>query len=110
MKKTTTCATLAAAILAGCVYYDLPQVKPMAMPWGQTVQVACQDGRRMAIEFVPAPRAARVSFDATTLTLPQRDTAGDAEFSDGRYTLYINASRVALVDTAIVLRGPCAPL
>lgn len=107
--KNTLLATSAAATLAACVYYDEPSVKPMAMPWGQTVEVACRDGKGMAIDFIPAPRAARVRFDATTLTLPQTDTAGDAEFSDGRYTLYISANRVALVDTAVVLRGPCAP-
>ena len=101
-------AALAAAV-AGCVYYDTPQVTAMAMPWGQTVNVSCMGGKTMAIAFVPSPRAARVTFDATTVTLPQVDAASDAKFTDGRYTLYINDSRAALEETGMVLRGPCQP-
>ena len=73
-KKTTAIrnATLAAALtaaLAGCIAYE-PQVQPMAMPWGQRVVVSCAGDKTMAIDFVPSPRAARVTFDATTVTLP----------------------------------------
>jgi membrane-bound inhibitor of C-type lysozyme len=50
-----------------------------------------------------------VTFDATTVTLPQVDAASDAKFTDGRYTLYINDQRAALEETGVVLRGPCAP-
>lgn len=109
MTKKTTGSMLAAAVLAGCVYYDLPPVQPMAMPWGQTVQMSCRDDKSMAIAFVPAPRAARVTFDATTVTLAQVEAASDAKFTDGRYTLYINDSRAALEETGILLRGPCTP-
>lgn len=109
MTKKTTVLMLAAAFLTGCVYYDVPQVQPMAMPWGQTVQMRCRDDKSMAIAFVPAPRAARVTFDATTVTLAQVEAASDAKFTDGRYTLYINDSRAALEETGIVLRGPCTP-
>lgn len=105
----TIAAAVVAAALTGCVYYDTPQVTPMAMPWGQTVNVSCRDGRSMAIAFIPAPRAARVTFDATTVTLPQVEAASDAKFTDGRYTLYINDSRAALEETGILLRGPCSP-
>jgi membrane-bound inhibitor of C-type lysozyme len=58
---------------------------------------------------VPSPRAARVTFDATTVTLPQVAAASDAKFTDGRYTLYINDNRAALEETGMVLRGPCRP-
>jgi len=102
-------STALAAAVAGCVYYDTPQVTPMEMPWGQTVNVSCAGDKTMAIFFVPSPRAARVTFDATTVTLPQVDAASDAKFTDGRYTLYINDSRAALEETGIVLRGPCRP-
>ena len=112
-KKTTAIrnATLAAALtaaLAGCIAYE-PQVQPMAMPWGQRVVVSCAGDKTMAIDFVPSPRAARVTFDATTVTLPQVDAASDAKFTDGRYILYINDNRAALEETGIVLRGPCRP-
>jgi membrane-bound inhibitor of C-type lysozyme len=111
-KRTTTAtrnATLAAALaLAGCIAYE-PQVQPMAMPWGQRVELVCANERTMAIDFVPSPRAARVTFDARTVTLPQVDAASDAKFTDGRYTLYINDSRAALEETGVVLRGPCRP-
>ena len=77
------CAALV-AVLGGCVYYDVPQVQPMAMPWGQRVTVSCMGDKTMTIDFVPSPRAARVSFDATTVTLPQVDAASDAKFTDGQ--------------------------
>ena len=102
------CAALV-AVLGGCVYYDVPQVQPMAMPWGQRVTVSCMGDKTMTIDFVPAPRAARVSFDATTVTLQQVDAASDAKFTDGQYTLYINDSRAALEETGILRRGPCTP-
>ena len=114
MTKRTTAirnATLAAEIaaaLAGCAAYE-PQVQPMAMPWGQRVVVSCMGDKTMAIDFVPSPRAARVTFDATTVTLPQVDAASDAKFTDGRYTLYINDNRAALEETGVLLRGPCRP-
>ena len=98
-----------AATVAGCVYYDTPQVTPMEMPWGQRVNMSCTGDKTMAIDFVPSPRAARVTFDATTVTLPQVAAASDAKFTDGRYTLYINDSRAALEETGRVLRGPCRP-
>jgi membrane-bound inhibitor of C-type lysozyme len=79
------------------------------MPWGERVEVACTGGKSMAIDFVPAPRAARVSFDGTSVTLPQVDSATDAKFTDGRYTLYVNEQRAALEETGILLRGPCTP-
>lgn len=112
-KKTTairnaTIAAALAAVLAGCVAYA-PEVQPMAMPWGQRVVVSCMGDKTMAIDFVPSPRAARVTFDATTVTLPQVDAASDAKFTDGRYTLYINDNRAALEETGVVLRGPCRP-
>jgi membrane-bound inhibitor of C-type lysozyme len=97
-----------AAAVAGCIAYE-PEVRPMEMPWGQRVNVSCMNDKTMAIDFVPSPRAARVTFDATTVTLPQVAAASDAKFTDGRYTLYINDSRVALEETGIVLRGPCRP-
>ena len=100
---------LAATLLPGCVYYDLPEVNPMAMPWGQRVNESCRDGQTMAIDFVASPRAARVTFDGTTVTLPQVEAASDAKFTDGRYTLYINDSRTALEETGVVRRGPCTP-
>ena len=101
-------AAAAALVLAGCVAYE-PQVKPMEMPWGQRVTVSCMGDKTMAIDFLPAPRAARVTFDATSVTLPQVDSAGDAKFTDGRYTLYINDNRAALEETGMLLRGPCRP-
>jgi membrane-bound inhibitor of C-type lysozyme len=97
-----------AASAAGCIAYE-PQVQPMAMPWGQRVTVSCMGRKTMAIDFIPAPRAARVTFDQTTVTLQQVDAASDAKFTDGRYTLYINANRAALEETGILLRGPCTP-
>ena len=63
----------------------------------------------MAIDFVASPRAARVTFDGTTVTLPQVEAASDAKFTDGRYTLYVNDSRTALEETGVVRRGPCTP-
>jgi membrane-bound inhibitor of C-type lysozyme len=111
-KKTLTVSrstALAAALaLAGCIAYE-PEVRPMEMPWGQRVELVCANDRTMAIDFVPAPRSARVTFDARTVTLQQVDAASDAKFTDGRYTLYINASRAALEETGVVLRGPCRP-
>lgn len=101
-------AAAGAAALAGC-YYDVRQANQVEMPWGERVVVACTGGKAMAIDFIAAPRAARVTFDATTVTLAQVDAASDAKFSDGRYTLYINDQRAALEETGIVLRGPCAP-
>jgi hypothetical protein len=73
-KKTTAIrhariAAALAAVLAGCVAYA-PEVQPMAMPWGQRVVVSCMGDKTMAIDFVPSPRAARVTFDGTTVTLP----------------------------------------
>jgi membrane-bound inhibitor of C-type lysozyme len=94
--------------LSGC-YYDVQKANQMEMPWGQRVEMTCQGGKSMAIDFVPAPRAARVSFDSTTVTLPQVSAASDAKFTDGRYTLYVNDQRAALEQTGVVLRGPCAP-
>ena len=96
------------AIAAGCAE-DVSRAEPMQMPWGQRVEVSCMGGKAMAIDFVPSPRAARVTFDGRTVTLPQVDAASDAKFTDGRLTLYINDSRVALEDTGVVLRGPCTP-
>ena len=95
-------------VLSGC-YYDVQKANQMEMPWGQRVEVTCQGGKSMVIDFVPAPRAARVSFDSTTVTLPQVSAASDAKFTDGRYTLYVNDQRAALEQTGVVLRGPCAP-
>ena len=89
-------AALAAAV-AGCIAYE-PEVRPMEMPWGQRVSMSCQGDRTMAI-----------TFDATTVTLPQVAAASDAKFTDGRYTLYINDNRAALEETGMVLRGPCRP-
>jgi len=106
--RSPLCTALV-AVLAGCVYYDVPQVQPMAMPWGQRVTVSCTGDKTMAIDFVPSPKAARVTFDATTVTLPQVAAASDAKFTDGRYTLYITDSRAALEETGMVLRGPCQP-
>ena len=97
-----------AAALSGC-YYDVQRANQMEMPWGQRVEVACMGGKSMTIDFVSAPRAARVSFDGTSVTLPQVDAASDAKFTDGRYTLYINDNRAALEETGMVVRGPCRP-
>ena len=94
--------------LTGC-YYDVQKANQMQMPWGERVMLSCMGGKSMAIDFVPAPRSARVSFDSTTVTLAQVDAASDAKFTDGRYTLYINDQRAALEETGIVLRGPCTP-
>jgi membrane-bound inhibitor of C-type lysozyme len=111
-EKTTIAirsATLAAALtLTGCIAYE-PEVRPMEMPWGQRVELVCANDRTMAIDFVPAPRAARVTFDARTVMLAQVEAASDAKFTDGRYTLYINDNRAALEETGVVLRGPCRP-
>ena len=104
-------AALAAALaagLAGCIAYE-PEVRPLEMPWGQRVNLACTGDKSMAVDFVPSPRAARVTFDATTVTLPQVAAASDAKFTDGRYTLYISGERAALEETGMVLRGPCRP-
>ena len=98
-----------ALLVAGCYYQEVNQALNTQMPWGQRVEVACMGGKSMAIDFIPSPRAARVSFDSTTVTLPQVDAASDAKFSDGRYTLYVNEQRAALEQTGVVLRGPCAP-
>lgn len=107
---TRGCAVAALALgVAGCYYQEVNQALNIQMPWGQRVVVACAGGRSMAIDFVPSPRAARVTFDATTVTLPQVDAASDAKFTDGRYTLYVNEQRAALEETGVVLRGPCAP-
>lgn len=102
-------AAACAAALAGCYYQEVRQAVQVEMPWGQRVVVACMGGKSMAIDFIAAPRAARVTFDATTVTLPQVDAASDAKFTDGRYTLYINDQRAALEETGVVVRGPCAP-
>jgi membrane-bound inhibitor of C-type lysozyme len=107
MTRRLAVAALAASV-AGCIAYE-PQVRPMEMPWGQRVVLGCTGEKTMAIDFVPSPRAARVTFDATTVTLPQVAAASDAKFTDGRYTLYINDSRAALEETGRVLRGPCTP-
>jgi membrane-bound inhibitor of C-type lysozyme len=92
----------------GCAW-DVSTAQPMAMPWGQRVDMGCAGGKTLAVDFVPAPRAARVSFDGRTLTLPQVDAASDAKFTDGRFTLYINDNRAALEETGMVVRGPCTP-
>jgi len=97
-----------AASLAACIAYE-PPVQPMAMPWGERVTVSCTGEKTMAIDFIPAPRSARVTFDATTVTLQQVAAASDAKFTDGRYTLYVNDNRVALEETGMVVRGPCTP-
>jgi membrane-bound inhibitor of C-type lysozyme len=101
-------AAAAALLVAGC-YYDVQKANQAEMPWGQRVVVSCAGGKSMTIDFLPSPRAARVSFDATTVTLAQVDAASDAKFTDGRYTLYINDQRAALEETGVVLRGPCTP-
>lgn len=107
---TRGCVVAALALgVAGCYYQEVNRALNTEMPWGQRVVVACMGGKSMAIEFVPSPRAARVTFDATTVTLPQVDAASDAKFTDGRYTLYVNEQRAALEQTGVVLRGPCAP-
>jgi membrane-bound inhibitor of C-type lysozyme len=100
-------AALAAA-LGGC-YYDVRAANRQPMPWGSTVVVDCQGGTSMAIEFVDVPRAARVRFDGTTVTLPEVAAASDARFSDGRFILFVNDERALLEDTGRVLRGPCRP-
>jgi membrane-bound inhibitor of C-type lysozyme len=102
------CTACAALVLSGC-YYDVQKANQNPMPWGQRVEVACAGGKSMTIDFVPSPRAARVSFDGRTVTLPQVDAASDAKFTDGRYILYVNDQRAALEETGVVLRGPCAP-
>jgi len=101
-------ASAIVAVLPGC-YYDVQKANQAEMPWGQRVVVTCMGGKSMAIDFVPAPRAARVSFDSTMVTLPQVDAASDAKFTDGRYILYVNDQRAVLEETGVVLRGPCAP-
>ena len=108
MNKSVAAVAVAAASLTACVLYE-PRIEPMAMPWGQTVVVSCRNDKSMSIDFIPSPRAARVRFDDSTVTLPQVEGASDAKFSDGRYTLYINDSRAALEETGVVVRGPCAP-
>jgi membrane-bound inhibitor of C-type lysozyme len=99
-------AVLAAA--AGCAV-DVSSAYQMQMPWGQRVDMNCAGGKAMAVDFVPSPRAARVTLDGQTVTLPQVDSAADARFTDGRFTLYINDNRAALEETGMVLRGPCTP-
>jgi membrane-bound inhibitor of C-type lysozyme len=106
--RNGTLATAFAAGVAGCIAYE-PDVHPLEMPWGQRVVLSCVNEKSMAIDFVPTPRAARVTFDSTTVTLPQVAAASDAKFTDGRYTLYISGERAALEETGIVLRGPCRP-
>lgn len=106
--RNATFATALAAALAGCIAYE-PEVRPLEMPWGQRVNLACTGDKSMAVDFVPSPRAARVTFDSTTVTLPQVAAASDAKFTDGRYTLYISGERAALEETGMVLRGPCRP-
>jgi membrane-bound inhibitor of C-type lysozyme len=114
VKKPATRRSLAlpglvvAALAAGCIAYE-PEVRPLEMPWGERVVVACQGEKTMAIDFLPSPRAARVTFDATTVTLAQVAAASDAKFTDGRYTLYVSGQRAALEETGMVLRGPCTP-
>jgi membrane-bound inhibitor of C-type lysozyme len=98
-----------ALLLAGCYYHDVRKEVQVEMPWGQRVVVACMGGKSMAIDFIASPRAARVTFDATTVTLAQVDAASDAKFTDGRYTLYVDDQRAALEETGVVVRGPCAP-
>jgi membrane-bound inhibitor of C-type lysozyme len=107
MTRLLGCAAVVIA-LSGC-YYDVQRANQTEMPWGQRVEVTCMGGKAMTIDFVPAPRAARVSFDSTTVTLPQVSAASDAKFTDGRYTLYVNDQRAALEQTGVVLRGPCTP-
>jgi membrane-bound inhibitor of C-type lysozyme len=107
MMRRLASAVLVVA-LSGC-YYDVQKANQVEMPWGQRVTLACMGGKSMTIDFVPAPRAARVSFDGTTVTLSQVDAASDAKFTDGRYTLYINDQRAALEETGVLLRGPCTP-
>lgn len=101
------CAAGALAV-SGC-YYDVQKANQVEMPWGRRVELACMGGKSMAIDFIPSPRAARVSFDGTTVTLPQVDAASDAKFTDGRYILYVNEQRAALEQTGVLLRGPCTP-
>jgi membrane-bound inhibitor of C-type lysozyme len=107
MRRRLASAVLVVA-LSGC-YYDVQKANQVEMPWGQRVTLSCMGGKSMTIDFVPAPRAARVSFDSTTVTLPQVSAASDAKFTDGQYTLYVNDERAALEQTGVVLRGPCAP-
>ncbi|MGH8695679.1 MAG: MliC family protein [Burkholderiales bacterium] len=101
-------ATALTAVATACAE-DVSRAYPMEMPWGSRVEMSCTDGKTMAIDFVPSPRAARVTLDGQTVTLPQVDAASDAKFTDGRFTLYINDSRAALEETGMVLRGPCTP-
>jgi membrane-bound inhibitor of C-type lysozyme len=109
MNAPALAASVAAALLlAGC-YYDVQQANRRPMPWGSTVVVACQGGTSMAIDFIESPRAARVRFDATTVTLPEVDAASDARFTDGRFILFVNDERAVLEETGRVLRGPCRP-
>ena len=102
------CSTALVVALSGC-YHDVQKANQAQMPWGQRVEVACMGGKSMSIDFLPAPRSARVSFDGKTVTLPQVDAASDAKFTDGRYILYVNDQRAALEETGVVLRGPCTP-
>jgi membrane-bound inhibitor of C-type lysozyme len=111
MRIPVAAFALAAAFtvtVAGCAW-DVGTAQQMPMPWGQRVDMNCAGGRAMAIDFVASPRAARVSFDDRTVTLPQVDAASDAKFTDGRFTLYINDNRAALEETGRVVRGPCTP-
>jgi membrane-bound inhibitor of C-type lysozyme len=101
-------AAVLVTIAAGCAY-DVSRAYPMQMPWGQRVEMSCTGGKTMAVDFVPSPRAARVTFEGRTVTLPQVDSAADARFTDGRFTLYINDNRAGLEETGVVLRGPCTP-
>jgi membrane-bound inhibitor of C-type lysozyme len=107
-RRRFAAAAILAGALTGCAS-DVRTVQPMEMPWGQRVHLACTGGKSMAIDFLPSPRAARVTFDDRTVTLPQVTAASDAKFSDGRVTLYISENRAALEETGMVLRGPCTP-
>lgn len=108
MSRRLACSAGAALVLSGC-YYDVQKANQVEMPWGRRVELACRGEKSMTIDFIPAPRAARVSFDGTTVTLTQVDAASDAKFTDGRYILYVNEQRAALEETGVVLRGPCMP-
>jgi membrane-bound inhibitor of C-type lysozyme len=110
MRRAAAALACGLALAAsGCVVSDARLAAPMPMPWGATVGVVCLNGQTMSIDFLPSRDAARVTFDGTTMTLPKVDTAADAQFSNGEYTLYINDQRTVLTQTGVVLRGPCRP-